>query len=87
MKAPGMPVFAEGLKVRAAQLHNDIKIPPDDDLRRFWWDFLVGSCCADRDEPAELSHFPGVSQRIEKQKSHDTRRRSDGISQDFSWSW
>ena len=23
MKAPGMPVFAEGLKVRAAQRHND----------------------------------------------------------------
>ena len=52
MKAPGMSVFAEGLKVRAAQRHK--KIPPDDDLRRFWWDFLVGSCCADRDDPAYL---------------------------------
>ena len=87
MKAPGVRVFAEGLKVRAAQQHNDIKIPPDDDLRRFWWDFLVGSCCAERDELAELLHYPGVSQCIEKQKSHDTRRYSNGISQDFSWSW
>lgn len=27
VKAPGVPVFAEGLKVRAAQRHNDIKNP------------------------------------------------------------
>jgi len=64
VKAPGMPAFAEGLEVRTAQLRNDKKVPPDDDLRRFWWDFLMGICCADRDEPAELPHFPGISQRI-----------------------
>ena len=29
------------------------------------------------------SHFPGVSQRIQKQKSHDTHRCFNGISQDF----
>ena len=35
---------------------------------------------------SNLSHFPGISQRIQKQKSHDTHRYFDGISQDFSWS-
>ena len=35
---------------------------------------------------SNLSHFPGISQRIQKQKSHDTRRCFNGISQDFSCS-
>ena len=35
---------------------------------------------------SNLSHFPGISQRIQKQKSHDIRRYFNGISQDFSWS-
>ena len=35
---------------------------------------------------SNLSHFPGFSQRIQKQKSHDTHRCFNGISQDFSWS-